>query len=72
MPYHGKQAQAIFLKKKRELGEKKAREWMRRHGNKSDDTKGKQRAALDELRRGRKRRGECARRSPSRSTRRRC
>lgn len=54
MPWHGKQAQAIFLKKKRELGEKKAREWMRRHGNKSEDTKAKQGAALKELRRRRK------------------
>lgn len=35
MPWQGKQAQAIFLQKKRELGEEKAREWMRRHGNRS-------------------------------------
>lgn len=35
MPWSGKQAQAIFLQKKRELGEEKARAWMRRHGNRS-------------------------------------
>jgi hypothetical protein len=33
MPWRGKQAQAIFLKKKRELGEAGARRFMHEHGN---------------------------------------
>jgi hypothetical protein len=37
MPWHGKQAQAIFLKKKRELGEAGARRFMHRHGNVGDN-----------------------------------
>jgi hypothetical protein len=36
MPWQGKQAQAIFLSKKRELGEEGARKFMREHGNKSE------------------------------------
>lgn len=35
MPWKGKQAQAIYLKKKRELGEAGARRYMRAHGNSS-------------------------------------
>jgi hypothetical protein len=35
MPWKGKQAQAIFLRKKREGGEQHAREFMHRHGNRS-------------------------------------
>jgi hypothetical protein len=38
MPWRGKQAQAIFLKKKRELGEAGARRFMREHGNVSART----------------------------------
>lgn len=35
MPWKGKQAQAIFLSKKRELGEAGARRFMHEHGNRS-------------------------------------
>ena len=38
MPWKGKQAQAIFLKKKREVGEQGARRYMRAHGNTSART----------------------------------
>jgi hypothetical protein len=33
MPWPKKQATAIYLKKRRELGEAKAREWMHAHGH---------------------------------------
>lgn len=39
MPWQGKQAQAIFLAKKRELGEAGARRFMHEHGNKSSKTR---------------------------------
>lgn len=56
MPWSNpKQAAAIFLKQRRKMGDKKAREWMHRHGHKSDQTKRKERAALAEMRRKRKR-----------------
>lgn len=52
MPWSNpKQATAIFLKKRRKVGDKKAREFMHRHGHKSDQTKRKERAALQEMRR---------------------
>jgi hypothetical protein len=35
MPWKGRQAQAIFLKKRREVGEAGARRYMRAHGNTS-------------------------------------
>lgn len=35
MPWQGKQAQAIFLSKKREVGEEGARDFMHKHGNRS-------------------------------------
>ena len=38
MPWRGRQAQAIFLKKRRELGEAGARRFMHQHGNVSART----------------------------------
>lgn len=39
MPWHGKQAAAIYLKKRRELGEAGAKRWMHQHGNKGPNDK---------------------------------
>ena len=38
MPWRGRQAQVIFLRKRRELGEAGARRFMREHGNVSART----------------------------------